>query len=133
MSADIDLDALIIRRILGDGAVRYLLRCVRVAEEVTGRRDGIAPPTSAKPLRALLIAACGNAAMPVVGDVPASVLIDPITTEEVARVLGCKVRRARQMCAGGAFGTASDSTGRWLVERDDVLALAKDRGIEVSA
>jgi hypothetical protein len=125
---DLELDALILRRLLGGiGGARYVSRCVKVAEAVTSRRDGIAPPVAAEPIRRLLASACGSAEVLITADVAPSVLIDPIATEEVAALLGCTTRRARQICAAGLFDTANNRTGRWLVERDEVQTMARTK------
>ncbi len=42
-------------------------------------------------------------------------------------MLGLTTRRVRQLCAAGRLTSATDSTGRWLVERDEVTAVGASR------
>ncbi len=98
------------------------------------RRDGIGLPPQVREVRALLepvedcrgarsaTAAPGRSAVPAEPDQAASALLHPIGTEEVAQMLNCRPRNARDLCARGAFPSARRVEGRWLVDRADVEA-----------
>ena len=64
----------------------------------------------------------GSAEVPQVDDSAWSIPVDPMTTEEAAEMLGTGSRNVRDLCKRGALATARQVSGRWLVERDEVLA-----------
>lgn len=114
------------------------VRVVRAAMGALQRaldRDGIGLPSDGRSLLDLLDQAPATAApvsvrtagsgSPAVrsGPEPApSALLDPVTASEVARMLDCEPRNARDLCKRGAFPSARLVAGRWLLERADVLA-----------
>jgi hypothetical protein len=111
--------------LLGAEGVR-LVRAALVALQRSLDRDGIGMPTTSRLLLAVLdqsaaTAGVGSAAVPLVTDLAPSVLLDPVSSREVAEMLHCQPRNARDLCARGAFPSARQLDGRWLVKRSDVL------------
>lgn len=58
---------------------------------------------------------------------PSLSFADPVDAEEVARVLGCKTRNARDLCSRGAFASAVKVGPSWRVERAELMELAHRR------
>lgn len=108
------------------------LRVVRASMQTLQaalRRDGIGMPADALEVLAAVEAAvahagasagCGSPAVPfaVVGG--ESALLDPVTTQEAARMLGTQARNVRDLCGRGSL-PARKVGGRWFIERADVL------------
>jgi hypothetical protein len=55
-------------------------------------------------------------------------MLDPVDTAAVAQVLGCTESNVRDLCRRHVFASAAKWGRVWLVERDEVEALAARRG-----
>lgn len=109
---------------------------MRSAERVA-MRDGIAPPGRLRRLRALWEAAATFAGER--GEYAAAATreesvasssgcwSDPVGSAEAARMLGTSRRNVQALCRRGSFETAGRRDGRWLVERVEAAARARQR------
>lgn len=93
------------------------------------RADGVQDSDAEAILRAFTVArdrlatsADGSSEVPIERDSPSSYSVDPITTAEVAEMTNTSTRNAVDLCRRGVFATARRVGGRWMVERDEVLA-----------
>lgn len=117
-------------------AVRQVNRLLQAGVRVATRGDGL----SLSPLVRELLAAFGEAASlaatssPEVAEVPEMPRAptsdaDLIGTVEVARMLNCGERNARDLCRRGHFDTAQMTGRSWLVDRAEVQAEAGRRQV----
>lgn len=64
----------------------------------------------------------GRDGLPRLVDVSASLSMDLVDTKEMAQMLGCGERNARDLCVRQVFSTGRLVAGRWFAERAEVLA-----------
>jgi hypothetical protein len=119
-------------------AVAVVCRAL-LAVEQQHRRDGIAASPEFTHLTATFAEAAGQARasgpgrseVPQQGGLAASaasvrmVLVDPVSAEQAARIIGCTSRNVRGLCASGAFESAQRGPGGWEIERAEVAERAR--------
>lgn len=119
--------------LLGPGGLEVVAWALR---RVSG---GGGLPAAAEHLRGLVVEGQRRQGLPMTAEVGnseaafggaggSSVPVDPVTSMEVARMLGRSERTATGWCRGGLFGSAVKVGGVWLVERAEVVRVRDERG-----
>jgi hypothetical protein len=60
-----------------------------------------------------------------------SVLVDPVSAEQAAELLGCSSRNVRGLCSREVFETAQRTRAGWEIERAEVQGRARQRSPSV--
>lgn len=117
--------------VLHPAAVLEVSHALRVAGHVGRSRDHIWPSEGWRELQRVIdqaaaevrAAGSGSAAvpqLPTLEPVAEPEAQEPISTAAAAKILGCKERNVRDLCARGRFVSARRRSGRWVIDRAEV-------------